>query len=525
MLFLKKSSLHLSLISILLFSFLLKLRYLGHRELGISDECCHALVAKNLLSHPFKPTLIDIPYIPIAVENWGANHIWLHKPILPLWQIAISYSIFGINTWALRLPSVILSTGAVWLTYLIGRSLLNKETGFIAATLMAFSPFLMELIHGYQFSDTIDISLLFWTELSIYFLARAVRSGRWLDVGIAGFGQGCAFLSKSYLALIVTGLSLVAWLAPAFGMGKRSETYFHGKHVLGLMGTFLLTALPWTLWTALRFPIEFQHEHLYTWLHLTTNIENLEAPWYKVVLVYGKRIYGSFYIPMWIAVLVLSRKLFFEENIGLTLSYAWGFGVLFPHLLATTKTPSATLIGVPAFLLLLGELLTRSWKMRNSLNPQGHDQLVGCGSIFSNWKCTSTLVAYISVLCLTVFCGHQVWEAWKVTSQNRNHHTLSETAKFAQTQLPDNAVLLVDIDTKIKLNWDDHLRLMFLCNKTAHPFYQKAAWTRIAQQVREIGGLPYLVSFREWPLRVVFSSQTDERTIYYSPLEMSDETP
>ena len=391
----------------------MKLQYLGHEKLGVSDECCHALVAKNLLSHPFKPTLIDTPYLPIVREDWGANHVWLHKPILPLWQIAVSYLVFGINTWALRLPSVILSTGAIWLIYLIGRDLLSREAGLIAATIMAFSPFLMELIHGYQFSDAIDISLLFWTELSIYFLVRALRNGRWLDVGIAGFGQGCAFLSKSYLALIVTGLSVVAWLAPALGMGKHSETHFQGKHVLGLMGAFLLTALPWTLWTAIRFPIEFHYEHLYTWLHLTTNIENLAAPWHKVVLVYGARMYGNFYIPIWI----------------------------------------------------------------------------------------------------------------EVTNQNRNHHTLSETAKFAQTQLPHNAVLLVDIDTKTKLNQDDHLRLMFLCNKTAHPFYQKEAWEEKAKQVRKVGGIPYLVSFREWPLTVVFRSQTDERTIYYDSLEMADETP
>ena len=60
----------------------------------------------------------------------------------------------------------------------------------------------MRLIHGYQFSDAVDVSLLFWTEFAIYFLVRALRTGKWWDIGLAGFGQGCAFLSKSYLALI-----------------------------------------------------------------------------------------------------------------------------------------------------------------------------------------------------------------------------------------------------------------------------------------------------------------------------------
>lgn len=76
---------------------------------------------------------------------------------------------------------------------------------------------------------------------------------------------------------------------------------------------------------------------------------------------------------------------------------------------------------------------------------------------------------------------------------------------------------------KLKLNWDEHLRLMFLCSKTAHPFYEKEAWEEKAQQVRKAGGIPYLISFREWPLTVVFKSQIDKRTIYYASLEMSNE--
>ena len=368
---------------VILSSGLLKLRHLGHASLGSADECCHALVAKNLLKHPFKPTLIDIPYLSTFAFDWGANHVWLHKPILGLWQIAGSYWLFGVNTWALRFPSMILSTAAVWLTYLIGKELLSRQASFIAATIQAFSPFLMRLIHGYQFSDAIDISLLFWTEFAIYFLVRALRTGKWWEVALAGFGQGCAFLSKSYLALIVTGLVGTVWMAPALGMAKRSDTCIRGRHVLGLTATFLLTTLPWTLWTAIRFPVEFWHEHLYTWLHLTTNIENWEGPWHKVILIYGPILYGIFYIPMGMAVLALLWKLFSEENIGLTLTYAWGFGVLIPHLLAATKTPSAILIGMPAFLLLFGEAVSRCilW-MRTREQLYFSDCYSYCGASF-----------------------------------------------------------------------------------------------------------------------------------------------
>ncbi|RKU36641.1 hypothetical protein C6496_12755, partial [Candidatus Poribacteria bacterium] len=398
----KRVCYNLLLLGVILSSSLLKLRHLGHASLGSSDECCHALVAKNLLLHPFKPTLIDTPYLPNFAFDWGANHVWLHKPILGLWQIAGSYWLFGVNTWALRFPSVILSTLAVWLTYLIGKELLSRQAGFIAATIQAFSPFLMRLIHGYQFSDAVDVSLLFWTEFAIYFLARALRTGKWSDISLTGFGQGCAFLSKSYLALIVTGLVLTVWIAPALGMAKRADTRIRGQHVLGLTITFLLTALPWTLWTAIQFPVEFNHEHLYIWFHLTTDIENWAGPWHKVILVYSPMLYGIFYIPVCLATLILLWKLFSEENIGLTLTYAWSFGVLIPHLLAATKTPSATLIGMPAFLLLFGEIVHRglSWMQKRER------------FLFR----AGTVTAILSLLTLG---GHTIIGAWQVTSRNR----------------------------------------------------------------------------------------------------------
>ena len=493
----KRECYNLLLLVVILSSSLLKFRYLGHTSLGSVDECCHALVAKNLLKHPLKPTLIDVPYLPTLAFDWGGNHIWFHKPILGLWQIAGSYWLFGVNTWALRLPSVILSTAAVWLTYLIGKELLNRQAGFIAAVIQAFSPFLMRLIHGYQFSDAVDVSLLFWTELAIYFLVRALRTGKWWDISLAGFGQGCAFLSKSYLALIVTGLVVTAWTAPTIGMAKWKDVQIRGRHVLGMTGTFLLTTLPWTLWTSIQFPVEFRQEHLYTWLHLTTDIENWGAPWHKVLLVYGPILYGIFYLPMSITVLVLLWKLFSEESIGLTLTYAWGFGVLIPHLLAATKTPSATLIGIPAFLLIFGEAVYRclSWLQRRE-------------RLFSRIGIVLIIVSLLSL------GSHSMIGGWQVTSHNRNTRTLAEIAAYVETQLPQNAVFLVELDANELRNTDDHLRLMFLMSKTAHPLRNPDEWEEKAAQVRKAAGIPYLVSFREWTLPVVFTSLTDKRTIY-----------
>ena len=98
---------------------------------------------------------------------------------------------------------------------------------------------------------------------------------------------------------------------------------------------------------------------------------------------------------------------------------------------------------------------------------------------------------------------------------------MAEIATYAETQLPQNAVLLVELDADKLRNRDDHLRLMFLMSKTAHPFSSRTMdeWKEKAAQVRKAGGIPYLVSFRAWSLPIVFTSLTDKRTIY------SDEIP
>src|SRR4029079_6525281 len=116
---------------ILVSSLLLKLHHLDHLALKGLDESFHAIVAKNLLKHPLVPTLIERPYLRAA--DWQSEHIWLHKPVLPLWQIAISFLIAGTNTLALRLPSALLSTAAVWITFGLGRDLFDKTAGLIAA--------------------------------------------------------------------------------------------------------------------------------------------------------------------------------------------------------------------------------------------------------------------------------------------------------------------------------------------------------------------------------------------------------
>ncbi|MDE0426509.1 MAG: glycosyltransferase family 39 protein [Candidatus Poribacteria bacterium] len=467
-------------------------------SLGSVDECCHALVAKNLLKHPFKPTLIDVPYLPYKEETWSENHVWLHKPILPLWQICLSYWILGVSTFALRLPSAVLSTFAAGITYLIGTQLLTRRAALFATAIQAFSWFIMQLTHGYQFSDAIDISLLFYCEIGVYGVVRAIKTGKWCFIVLAGIGQGLAFLSKTYPAFIITGVAFAMWSAPKLSLAKKEDCRLCGQHILGMLIITIFVAGPWMLYTALQYPVEFKIEHNYIFRHLTEDIEGWRAPWYKVFL-YSAQIFNLLTAPIAVAVCCSIPHLFQRKNIGLFLLYAWGLGVLLPFSIATTKTPSATLISMPAFLLILGNFVERT------IYP---------GPKNSHYK---RRILLVWTALLVILCFGEGIQAWRVT-QTHNEHTLSEIAEFTREHLPKNAVLLTETNVGKGETHYDYLRLMFFTEYTARPYYLKSAWKSLSQQVEKHGGIPYIVTFRELNLPILFKSHADKRTIYLSEL-------
>ncbi len=549
---------------VLLATTLVKLRNLDHTGLTRWDEAYHAVVAQNVLKHPLKPTLVDVPYLPYQPTNWNSSHVWLHKPILPFWQIAFSFALLGVDTFALRLPSVLLSTAAAWLTYLIGKELLDRRAALLAAFLQAANPALLRLIHGYQFADHIDLALLFWVEVGMYFLIRAVRTGRWLDVCLAGVAQGLAFLCKSYLAAIILGVAITAWLLSLCRLGRREDCRIGPLHLLGLLGATLLTAGPWQIWCLVNYPVEFWHEHSQVWKHLGSNVEGWAAPWDRLLFDYLIFLHGFFYTAILVAGVVLLGKALARRHTGLWLLLAWGLGVVLPHLLATTKTPSATVIAMPPLLLLLGGLVSEAWQrdrwaiagllgvaIMNLIFPA---EIKGPGfsypsprvfggvmfkAMWVNYQLAGALfltgvlgtfdlltanllkpgearvrrflqgtILAISLSILAWLGLQTVDAAWRVTNQNASDPASLAVGEYARHHLPANAVLLCE-----ELHPDQHLMIMFYADRVCYAL-QGRGLDQMAQQITEKNGIPYIVSRQRLGLPAVFASGIQGLTVY-----------
>jgi len=539
---------------ILVSSFLLKLHHLDHAAIKGLDESFHAVVARNLLKHPLTPTLIDQPYLPYNYRDWQLNHVWLHKPIVPLWQMAASLALFGINTLALRLPSALLATASVWLTYAIGKRLLGRGPALIAAALQAFNPGLVSLVQGYVFSDHVDVAFLFWVELSIFFLIRALRTGRALDLAACGFAQGVAFLCKTYPAFIVTGIAVAAWLLPTIRLTVDSTIKLRPRHILILLLATVLTIAPWTIYGYLHFRPEFVWEQAQVFRHLGANVEGWAAPWDRLVFDFSLRIYGLFYPCVLVAAIVLLPRAWKQRNANLWLTYAWALGVLIPHVIATSKTPTATLIGWPPFLLLFGEMVRRAvrgdaWSLGAWLTatllatlwpgaiPQsgwGYPTPPIFATIFRQniWVLWHILIALAAACafaalfrnrphprligtatliaaCFTLFLfSRTTYTAWKITNVNDNQPTYSQLATLVEHNLPKSAVLLFDQREKL-----EYTMAMFWIDRTAYPL-GRDNWNTLTSAIRARGGVPLIVSPRPLPLVPLFSADRDGLIIY-----------
>ena len=311
--------------------------------LNLWDERFHALVAKNLLSHPLKPTLYDNPIITMAYDRWDRSIIWLHKQPLFLWQIALSFKIFGISEFSLRLPSAIMSSFLIIFSYRTGKLLVNERVGFYTAFLFSTSFYLIELISGRQTVDHDDIAFLFYVSGSIWAWSEYVVSQKKYWIIIIGVFSGCAILCKWLTGLIVyAGWFIYSMLINKLEIKRYKDIFF----------SFIITLIvfvPWQVLIFIWYPAEAKFELNYNSLHFTKVIEGHGGDiWTHFNGI--ENIYGRFAIYFLIIGFVLLYKKFKNKIIGMSF-LSFPFFIYLFYTLAKTKMLSYPfVVAMPMFM-------------------------------------------------------------------------------------------------------------------------------------------------------------------------------
>lgn len=134
------------LIILLIMASLLILVNLGDTYLYI-DEANTGALAKNILKFGY-PKVYDGKnfFSPFSAQSISKDMAWLEQPWLQYYIVALSLKIFGINSFAARLPLAVCGIASVYTTYLLALRLNNnsKKIALFSAAVMVLSvPFLV----------------------------------------------------------------------------------------------------------------------------------------------------------------------------------------------------------------------------------------------------------------------------------------------------------------------------------------------------------------------------------------------
>ncbi|MFC7988451.1 glycosyltransferase family 39 protein [Streptomyces pilosus] len=148
----------------------------------------------------------------------AANAITVDKPPASLWPMELSVRIFGLNSWAILVPEVLMGVGTVAVVYASVRRRFGAVAGLIAGAVLALTPVAALM---FRFNNP-DAMLALLMSLACYLVLRAVEDGRTKWLVWAGAVIGFAFLTKTLQAfLILPPLALVHGVCAPVRVRKR----------------------------------------------------------------------------------------------------------------------------------------------------------------------------------------------------------------------------------------------------------------------------------------------------------------
>ncbi|POX54834.1 glycosyltransferase family 39 protein, partial [Streptomyces sp. Ru72] len=148
----------------------------------------------------------------------AGNAITVDKPPASLWPMALSVRIFGLNSWAILVPEVVMGVLTVAVVYAAVRRRFSPAAGLIAGAVLALTPVAALM---FRFNNP-DALLALLMSLTVYFVIRGLEDGRTKWLVWAGVAVGFAFLTKTLQAfLILPALALVYGVCAPVRLRKR----------------------------------------------------------------------------------------------------------------------------------------------------------------------------------------------------------------------------------------------------------------------------------------------------------------
>jgi 4-amino-4-deoxy-L-arabinose transferase len=207
------------------------------RPLFIPDEVRYAEIAREMIVH----------------GNWIVPRLdgllYFEKPPLGHWLNAMALFVFGENEFAVRVASALSAGGTALIGYFLSRSFFSSRRTALLTVFVYLTCFEVQVLGNFSVLDSILTVVLNGGIAAIVMAARADSrrsETAWLVAG--GAVLGLAFLAKGFLAFVVPGIVLGAWL-----LWERKFELILKRSWLAILAALVVVA-PWAVAIHLQEP-------------------------------------------------------------------------------------------------------------------------------------------------------------------------------------------------------------------------------------------------------------------------------
>src|SRR5690606_31737189 len=138
----------------------------------------------------------------------AANSITVDKPPASLWVMELSVRLFGLNSWSMLIPQVLLGLATVALLWATVRRSFGPAAGLITGLVVAVTPVFALM---FRFNNP-DALLVFLMVAAVWAMTRALEDGRWRWLVLTGTCIGFGFLAKQLQVMLVVPVLALVYL-------------------------------------------------------------------------------------------------------------------------------------------------------------------------------------------------------------------------------------------------------------------------------------------------------------------------
>ncbi|MDY6808182.1 MAG: glycosyltransferase family 39 protein [Actinomycetota bacterium] len=167
-----------------------------------------------------------------------ANSITVDKPPASLWIPGISVRVFGLNSWSILVPEVLMGVASVALLYLITKKYFGHWPGILAGLVLAVTPVAAMM---FRF-DNPEALLILLMIAAVWAMLKAVEDGRLRWMILTGVFVGFGFLTKQLQVMLIVPPLAITYLA----FGQHTWLKRMG-HLFAALGAMIVSAGWWIL--------------------------------------------------------------------------------------------------------------------------------------------------------------------------------------------------------------------------------------------------------------------------------------